>query len=463
MRPMRFSVCPLVGDPNHWRIHGEVAPDALLEGIGEGTKDLGGAPALGRGRRDGPGRRLRRHLRGATQGLGEDGSIIVFVHGFQFDPRFPQLKRAARHKLHDVNRHAGVLGFRQKGGAPGDAAEIDGHATPWLARMTPDGISRDFPGLAVTFAYESCGGALVVDGQVTDRDVFDMFADFNWRDGRLSNAYSRAYQEAGRAGRALADVIEALAEDLARSDPQGGDGRGRKIDIVCHSLGSRVALKAVEVLADRYRPAGEGANIALNRVGRVVMMAGAALWPQAASALEAVIAAEPDWRPELYNVGSVHDDVLRILGSRMALSVSAAEAGLAFYPLENLIRFITGAETIGIEGAPKPWMYGGDEEPYADWIDLPLSSAGVRDWGRRQGFELKGDHDPDVIGDHWVHCTWPGNWALYRAILRDAARARWSVNRLRRDLAVKIPPARLRQLRWEARERDASAWQGAGV
>ncbi len=139
-----------------------------------------------------------------------------------------------------------------------------------------------------------------------------------------------------------------------------------KPDIICHSLGTRVVLAALEQDA----PAG-----------RVLLLNGAEYLDKAAN----VARNRPD--VEFFSVIVGTDDVLNSLG-RFAPGFGG--------------RFV-GNTPLGL-GAPP------------NWTDLPLDNVIFRGLMQQlYGWDIQGDN-PDQIGDHWYSFEYEGNWPLYRAI-----------------------------------------------
>ena len=176
-----------------------------------------------------------------------------------------------------------------------------------------------------------------------------------WSHGRY-NTYRWAYDLADDAGQALARVILAV---------------GGPCDLLCHSLGSRVVIKALQT--ESSLP-----------VRNVLFMNGAEL----SSVAYPTILANPHVR--FVNLVVSEDDVLSKLGS-----VFAPKGGL-YTPV------------IGRAGL--------DGKILGNWIDVVLDDPEVQIWGARNGWALRGDN-PDSIGDHWFTYKHKGNRGLIRAAL----------------------------------------------
>ena len=203
------------------------------------------------------------------------------------------------------------------------------------------------------------------------------------------------------------------------------EGIDAPVHLFAHSLGTRVALFALETVAlDAARQAS------LGRVGRVLLLAGAALQIDASATKQAILKAGGA-RPEFINVYSPSDKIVEVLGARAAGRTAADDRQLGLPVLDRLGRFLRGWEALGIEGAePDP------KAQYGAWVDIDLTSGPVQAWAAAKGLSLKGTlrtkslflpdwivsrFDRNEIFDHWVHYTHAGNWALYRGLLFDPA------------------------------------------
>ena len=199
------------------------------------------------------------------------------------------------------------------------------------------------------------------------------------------------------------------AELRARLDHEGH--LDRRIDIVGHSLGARTVLSALALIAQRWPN-----DHTITRLDRVILLGGACYWGQAAFALANLVFSEAPHLPKFFNVTSQHDDVLRFLAARSTPKGARLEAeedlSLEWPDTKMLLR----GRRIGRHGKPPHALYQffGDEYPH--WSDIALDNPKVQRWGRKHGFSLMGRSG--MLGDHWIYYTHPGNWALYRAIIR---------------------------------------------
>ncbi|MFK7945318.1 MAG: hypothetical protein AB8B85_20745 [Paracoccaceae bacterium] len=351
------------------------------------------------------------HIAGLHMELAEDAPVVVFVHGFEGEPRRPV---AARCK--SDNPHRTIFHFDETLGGTGSREEREHHRTPWFARGMLEkgrGKAQKCEGLAVGYSYASYGGSQ--DAYLprwSQRALSATGLRMPWSEP--PDPYINAYRDAEMAGYGLAAVLTQLR---ARLQDEGFEGR--RIDILCHSLGARTVMSALAMIAQRWPE-----NDTIACIDRVLLLGGACYWGQAAFALANITFANPPSRPQFYNFNSGHDDVLRYLAAR-ATPAAAVEEALEDLSLEGDARSaLEGGRTIGMHGRPSHDLYEFFGPEYTDWVDVPLDGARTRRWGQRYGFDLRGRRKMS-LGDHWVHYTHPGNWALYRAILHE--REGWSV------------------------------------
>ena len=241
----------------------------------------------------------------------EDRHPTVMVHGFRYNPRA---------KSTDNPHWSGPLGEA-------------GSFVRWRRDLVPGAIG--FGWYSVPFGF--CGVLK------------------SWRHGRY-NSYRWAYDLAAEASLALARMILACE---------------RPCNILCHSLGSSVVLRAME--SDNALP-----------VSNVVFMNGAELSSRAYSVAKAC----PHTR--FVNLIVREDDVLRLLGS-------------VAIPDGKLYSAVIGRN--GLDG-----------KSLSNWVSVVLDHAEVQDWGLDHGWQLCGDN-PDSIGDHWYTYKHKGNHGLIRAAL----------------------------------------------
>ena len=224
--------------------------------------------------------------------------VIVFCHGFQFDVRGTRPDPLSRTRTN--NPHLQIYHCEE---ATSAQEEADVHHTPWLARAffgTGMGDIRDLDGLALCWGYDGTGDT---------RGILD----FSTPSGKWENFYSLAYTDAMISGHGLAAAISQLVHRL-----EAAGQADRPIHVIGHSLGTRTVLKALEVLAERFRRLPDP-DPSIQRIQNVILLAGACLWYQAGAAMERIVRANPDRVPSIFNICSTDDEVVRVLGSRAAL------------------------------------------------------------------------------------------------------------------------------------------------
>ena len=279
--------------------------------------------------------------RAAAPGLRRNQPLTVLVHGYKFDP------------FGGTDPHEYLFHFN---GLPHDRL---GRSVSWpLGLGFREADRNGETGLAVAFAWQSRPAV---------------------RFGR----FCAAYGEAGRAALALARTLELLVEAFP----------GREIDVVAHSLGARVALGALGALGQARRPA-------LQRVGRVLLLAPAEMVGAAREAMYWVDVASSTRKPLIYNVMARENDVFDVMAERFA------PRGPGVRPI-----------CLGATGL------GRDRE---DWLDIQLDSPELLDWLRPRGVEIGGGARRAC---HWGVYNRPGALDLYARILRD--RSNWSIAALR--------------------------------
>ena len=328
--------------------------------------------------------------------------VVVFVHGFGYEPRRPVAARCR-----SDNAHRSIYHFEETAGGPGSAEERRRHLTPWFARaMLPNGTGtmEDCEGLAVGYAYSALGESHrpLSPDRWTRRQLHAGFTQ-PWR--QPAQSYRQVYDDAGIAGLGLAALLSQLRQRLE------ADGLHRKpINIFCHGLGARTVMAALEMLGRRSEQ-----DETLERIGRVVMVNGFCYWGQVASAMTAMTSADIGGGPLFYNIVSRTDDVLHYLASRVTIRAAAQEA-LAQVDLTRSL--IMDGRTIGCHGIPPAELHCFKGAPWHGWIDLPLESRRLRRWGAQRDMAIRGGRLGR--GNHWLALSEPGNWALVRAILHRA-------------------------------------------
>ena len=253
----------------------------------------------------------------ALQMGGETGQPVVMIHGFGYDPRARSTN----------NPHWP--------GPPVGAAGEAGSFPRWRRDLVPGGR----PGLSFGWYSVPLGWRGVLGA---------------WRAGRW-NRYRLAWDLAAEAGQALAVMLRNL------------DG---PVDLLCHSLGTRVVIKAL--MADTALP-----------VGHVVLLNGAEFFKPARA-------------------------VARANGHVRFVNL-VVEADQVLSKLDRLFAPVRGnGPPIGLKGL-------GVSAP-ANWIDIPLDDMQAQLWGAGHGWHLQGDN-PKKWADHWFTFRHEGNHGLIRAAL----------------------------------------------
>jgi pimeloyl-ACP methyl ester carboxylesterase len=188
--------------------------------------------------------------------------------------------------------------------------------------------------------------------------------------GGILGAWTRCYRTR------YSYAYHALARDAAGRLANVIADAKRPVSIICHSLGSRVALRTL-------------CKVAPGKVDRILILDGAELQTAAGGALK-VVCERGEIVPKILNVCSRHDRVLRHLGSW-----ASGKAG----------------RCIGYAGL-------GSSAP--GWTDLFLDDASTQKWALdRHEWALESANPLDLAG-HWESYTLRGNWPLYRRFLTAA-------------------------------------------
>jgi hypothetical protein len=230
--------------------------------------------------------------------------IVVLIHGFRFDPASP---------AHDPHRHVLAL----------DPGRTCWKAVSWPRHL---GLAGE-RGLAIAFGWQARGTI--------------------WT----------AHRRAAAAGARLARLIDALG----RAAP------GRTVQIFAHSLGARVALTALPLLAP-------------GRIGRIVLIAAAAFAAESRRAM-----ASPAGRTaEVINVTGAENRLFDLL-LRIALPLRGPTLGCGIADLPN-------------------------------WLDLPLDDPATLARLRRMGWRVGA---PAARVCHWSGYLRAGIFRLHRRLLTD--------------------------------------------
>lgn len=314
--------------------------------------------------------------------------ICIMVHGFQYDPRAPVSHDRGRAS----NPHAQIFHFNEDD----PTVERVAHTTPWPLRLgfiDDDGET----GLAVAFGWAS-------DPTYARGDWRDWLSRLRWSEAGAETYYATAYRTAPIAATGLARVIVALSQVFPN----------REIDLIAHSLGARVAIRALKRLAEENHPK------ALSHVGRVILLGGAPHWLDARRAVQS-IAEISRMRPQIFNVMVSRDAALSRWGTRFA--AFAEMRGDQPRLRDRLYSLLFGGNVIGLHGKP-PGAH------FTAWMDLYLDLPPMQNWASRLRPPL--DFRPTwrwSSSDHWSLFTWTPYMKFYSNILRE--RKSWSLNTLR--------------------------------
>lgn len=287
--------------------------------------------------------------------------VVLMVHGFLFDPRHatsPVPKESD-------NPHSRLYHF-------GDGDERDEqrhHTSSWPLRLGFADGDEGKRGLALAFGWHSQPGF-----------ASSLISHFQ-------NFYARAYEYAGQTAWVFLNTLEILAELL----PQ------HPLHIFCHSLGSRVVVRAL-ALASKHRRSS-----VIERLGSVIVLGGAEYVVEAQLLEQRLKDLGPSSRPAFYNFVSRENDVLDKLGEN-------------FGP-----RTFGSSQVIGHNGL-------GSTTRADHWIDLQVDHKDLQEWMRVREIEISGDR-PWNVWDHWYYYTFRGNMRLYERILRDPDS--WRIEALR--------------------------------
>lgn len=298
-------------------------------------------------------------LNRAIAKLPPNAPVVIMTHGFLFDPTatvFPNPKD-------NDNPHGRIFHFKDMG----FDEEAREHSTSWPLQLGFGENDQGAKGLVFALGWYSRPGMAK-----------------SLREGYM-NHYTRAYDYGRESAWILACVIAYLAKALGK----------RPIDIVCHSLGSVLVVRALAILSKSTIAAD-----CLSRVGRVVIMGGseytgeAQLLYRRMTEYAASAPLKSGEGPQVYNIVSRENDVLDFLAEN-------------FGPKS----FFSNTQVIGhngLEASPKA----------PRWLDLQIDSRKLRLWAASKGYQISGD-EPGHVWDHWYYYTFRGNMAFYNAILRQ--------------------------------------------
>lgn len=266
--------------------------------------------------------------------LPDGAPIVILLHGYRYDPdRRPS----------DPHRH--IFAFRE---------------------TTACRKTRSWPlGLGFT-RHADAGGLCIGFGWPARLSHVDTLL----RSGRTG--FAEVYRAAPFYGGQLACLVNLIH----RMAP------GRRLDIVAHSLGARVALSALPRLE--------------RAPGRMILLGAAEYRSEARRFLDA---SGPEGHPEIYNITARFNDLYDTMFEIFAPRQEAADRAL-------------GA---GLPDAP------------AGWIDIQIDRGDVTAWINDRGIPLR---TAITRFCHWGFYTRGGAFGLYRAILGH--QPGWDIETLRR-------------------------------
>ena len=322
-------------------------------------------------------RHIERELLRVGTALSENQPVVVMINGFLFNPT-DSVQKA---KKDTDNPHKRLFGFADDYDEDTDIRE---HTSSLPFRLGFEEHDRGMKGLVIAFGWHSYPGFF--------RSFFQ----------GAKNFYSAAYDNA----RDASWVLVALLDSLARNLP------GRKIDLMCHSLGAAVTIRSQAIMAKHNMDS-------LAQMGRIIILGGseysgeANLMYRRLKSVSDTRGWDPnkDEGPIFYNIVSRENAILDILGENFG------PKGL-----------FTTSQVVGHNG-----LQARKKAPR--WIDMQIDGGDFMEWARdAHGLTVSGDN-PGTVWDHWYYYTYRSNLALYRNILRN--RAAWSLRALRDDSAGK--------------------------
>ena len=226
----------------------------------------------------------------------------------------------------------------------------------------------------------------------------------------LQEVYAQPYSRAVKAGEVLADTIRNTAQAM----PNG------RVDLFCHSFGTRVVIEALRHLA-------KNKDKALKQVGQVILVGGAEYSTRAQEVVKLIrdlqgSLLQVDQGPSFYNFTTQADNVLRILAEK-------------YQPIKDDLNKVDLKETIGRHG-----LKAKDDR----WIDLTLDGDGEGSpyllntllKQRELKFEVNGNNEYKGVNigvvNHWHYFTEEGNIKLFEEILHNPDK--WKVEDLKLQL-----------------------------
>lgn len=318
----------------------------------------------------------------------QQAPISIFVHGFQFDPT-TQVFDKPHHPEAD-NPHGKLYHWKR---FP-EPTEIRAHSTSWPLGFGYKENDQGEHGLCVGFGWFSNPdfvGSLFNHGQ---------------------NYYARAYDLADDAARHLVAVIEVLARKLP----------DRPLNLICHSLGSRVVIRAIAKMAKDPSiddPGPGDTNLCepdpdyvprrvdlVDRLGKVILLAGAEMVMEAQLMMSRINCYDGyEKGPYFYNFVSRENDVLDKLAENFSPDAPGSKQVIGHNGLEMIDPRWVDIQLDDPDTAAFFAAHGTVNDPKTQ-SEVPMRLNGDR----------KGVF---AILDHWIHYTWRHNMALYRQIIRE--------------------------------------------
>ncbi|MEM1276709.1 MAG: hypothetical protein AAGH74_09290 [Pseudomonadota bacterium] len=337
---------------------------------------------------------LARSLEVEASNLADDKPVTVFVHGFQFDPATVVVSPPHHHKAD--NPHARLYHFERHE----LSREMKAHSTSWPLGLGFEPDDAGAEGLCIGFGWYSNPG----------------FFSSLFSHGK--NFYAKAYENAEVTAWQLTCLLDVLCTVLQRP-----------VDLFCHSLGSRVAIRAMAMAAsplpdlaarETLPPGQQVVRPVLDHTGRVLLLAGAEKVLEA----QLMMTYLNSWKsngptgvaPDFYNFISRENDVLDKLGENFGPAAPGSK------------------QVIG---------HNGLESRDPAWLDVQLDDPDVAAWFKQRNYTVSGDNTSSIFAvlDHWIHYTWPDNMRVYHDILRD--RGAWEIGPLKAAAPAEFDRTRL--------------------
>lgn len=285
---------------------------------------------------DAPAVDARLHLKNALERLPDDAPVTCLIHGFRFHPA-------------DVRTDPHRLLF-----APEQTTLCKRHPS-WPCGLGFQEHGYD-DGLCIAFAWEGFS--------LDRRRIIPRIA-------RFSQIYARAGGTAGRLARLLNWIAELAPE--------------RRVDILAHSLGARVALQCLPRLEAPV-------------LGRVILM-GAAEYKTEVKAMMADNRHNPG--AEFFNITARENDMFDFLFEKFAPTRHRGDRALGS----------------GLDG------------PMPNWLDMQIDHPETAHRLAYRGVRLDTSHS---VIDHWGFYMRDGMFRLYQNLIRD--RQNWQLRDLHFEL-----------------------------